>query len=278
MKKVFNTSDQVIHLFAQRTQDEARCTNVYFDDRDKIYSYGSHYLLGEFLDDNTIMINDRSYSVTTAKHIREISYATRQYKQYFTTKTDSHLVLNQLKDLADKLVKARKPGMYIGEAENLYKKYITYCEERGVAKNAEIEEIYKIFVNDDAKATYKNYLTTEAQKIAEANKVREERAKCKFVVDLKKFLEYRINYIYNNPTGEDYLRISQDGLRVETSQNVEVPIEEARSLYKLIKKGVDVKGHKIHNYTVISMNGVLKIGCHHINKHSVQNIGEKIIN
>jgi len=73
MKTVYSKSSDVIHLFAQRTQEEGRCSNVFFNCKERIYSYGSHYLLGEFIrnkkKDLAIWINDDGYSVTTAKHI-----------------------------------------------------------------------------------------------------------------------------------------------------------------------------------------------------------------
>ena len=63
MKRVFTNSYDVIHLYAQRSQDEGRCSNVFFYG-DKIYSYGHHYLLGEFIDDGkAIIINDEGLLV-----------------------------------------------------------------------------------------------------------------------------------------------------------------------------------------------------------------------
>ena len=62
MKKVFRSSDEAIHIFAQQSQSEGRYKNVFFKDT-KIYSYGYHYLLGEFIDKNTIEGND--YEFTT---------------------------------------------------------------------------------------------------------------------------------------------------------------------------------------------------------------------
>ena len=54
MKTVFTNTD-TIHTFAQQTQYEGRnSTNTIFFEGNKIYSYGYHYLLGEFLDRNTI--------------------------------------------------------------------------------------------------------------------------------------------------------------------------------------------------------------------------------
>jgi len=56
-----------------------------------------------------------------------------------------------------------------------------------------------------------------------------------------------------------------------------VPVDEAKVLYKAIQQGIDIKGYRIGNYTVNSLNGVLTIGCHRINMESVQRTGKQII-
>ena len=63
MKKIFKNTDEVIHVFAQRSQNEGsnQSRSIFFYG-DKIYSYGHHYLLGEFIDLDTILINDKGYS------------------------------------------------------------------------------------------------------------------------------------------------------------------------------------------------------------------------
>ena len=39
----------------------------------------------------------------------------------------------------------------------------------------------------------------------------------------------------------------------------------------------DIKGYKIGYYTVIGLNGTLKIGCHNIDTNNMHEIGKKII-
>ena len=63
------------------------------------------------------------------------------------------------------------------------------------------------------------------------------------------------------------LRIKGDD--VETSRGAYVSVREAMILWARIKEGKDVKGHRIGNYTVISLNGVLKIGCHEITREEM---------
>jgi hypothetical protein len=64
---------------------------------------------------------------------------------------------------------------------------------------------------------------------------------------------------------------------VESSQRIRVSVEAARDLYKAIQRGIDIKGRKIDYYTIISINGTLKIGCHNINMDSVHQIGKQIL-
>lgn len=71
-----------------------------------------------------------------------------------------------------------------------------------------------------------------------------------------------------------YLQFSQTRLRikddyVETSRGAYVTVREAQILWGLIKLGHDIKGHRIGSYTVIGLNGVLKIGCHEITREEM---------
>ena len=101
MKKVFQNTSEVVHVFAQQTQSEGRngTSSIYFRDN-KIYSYGSHYLLGEFINDETIIINDFGYSLTTSQHISELISATSQYNQFFTSSIDIKHVQTETKHLS----------------------------------------------------------------------------------------------------------------------------------------------------------------------------------
>ena len=77
------TNEQVCHLWANQSKDSATSGhgNVYFTGR-KLYSYGSHYLLGIILPDGTSFINQRSYSNTTAKH-RSYAWRAVRYSNAF---------------------------------------------------------------------------------------------------------------------------------------------------------------------------------------------------
>jgi hypothetical protein len=293
MKKVFTSSIEVCHLFAQRTQDEARTStrNLFFDDKNKIYSYGYHYLLAEFINDETILINNSGYSNTTSKHISQITQATRQYKQHFFKDICLQNVYYRIINASEKLINARKKEVYALEIINAFesftsfvnefKKYVNYSsyysgysltsenELKNSDKFKEVQSIYlQIFENKES--------FIEAGK--ERLKREKEKAKEKLKKDLEKFFTYEIDYINTRDLQEDFLRISEDKTQIETTQQIRIDINEAKNLYRLIKEGKDIRGHKIGYYTIISLNGVLKVGCHNINRNNLTEIGEQIIN
>ena len=108
-------------------------------------------------------------------------------------------------------------------------------------------------------------------------KKKQEQEKKKLQADLKKFFNYETDYLYTRNIKEDYIRISQDGERIETTQGVKIDINDARNLYRLIKAGVDVKGERIGSYRVTSLNGHLVVGCHRINTKNMHEVGAKIL-
>ena len=273
MKTVFNNAD-CVHTFAQRTQQTGRTSNgnIFFEG-DKIYSYGYHYELGRFLDDETILINDEGYSASTAKHIHLLIGATSQYKQYYKTKVNIHLVYNKIMYLKNKLVRARKPQMYISEIYQRWNSLNEYINER---KRTELtkEKKYKellLFVdslqNETSIQDLKDWAKEEAKK-------KREKQKKELTKKLKKFRAYESDYFRIG--GKDYLRLSKCAQFVETSQGVRIDINEAKRYLKLLKSGAIMRGQKIGNYTTISYGKLLKIGCHNISKEEIQYINNLI--
>jgi hypothetical protein len=291
MKKVFTSSIEVCHLFAQRTQDEATTSarNLFFNDINKIYSYGRHYLLAEFINDETILINNSGYSNTTRKHISQITQATRQYKQHFFKDICLNNVYDRITEASQKLINARKKEVYSLEIINAFESFTSFVNEfkkfvnhSCSGYNLVSEEALKL--NDNFKEIQSIYLQIFENKesFIEAGKERlkreKEKAKEKLKKDLEKFFTYEIDYINTRDLQEDFLRISEDKTQIETTQQIRIDINEAKNLYRLIKEGKDIRGHKIGYYTIISLNGVLKVGCHNINRNNLTEIGEQIIN
>jgi len=277
MKKVFGSSNDVIHLFAQRTQEEARngSCNVFFEYCTKLYSYGHHYLLAEFVNEEAILINDSGYSVTTSKHISQVIGATRHYKQFFKKKVDLSMVYQSVILNKTKLARARKPEMYINTILSLWEslnEFIDYTKDKLIKKRSEYKEIKRIVKAliercDDFRQKLKEAAIKEARAL-------KKRTAKQLKESLAKFNSYKINFFRIGD--EDFLRLSQDGEMVETSQGVKVSTKSAKLLYNLILRGIDIKGHQIEYYKVTSINGTLTIGCHNINIASMHSIGKQL--
>ena len=273
MKTVFDNYD-CVHTFAQRTQNNGRTSNnnIFFEG-DRIYSYGYHYELGRFLDDKTILINNEGYSVSTAKHIRLLVGATSQYKQYCKTKVNIYLVHSKIMYLKMKLSKARKPEMYISEIYYRWNKFNEYINERKkneLRKYKEYKELLK-FVDSLQDETSIEDLRQWAK---EEERKKKDKEKKQLIESLAKFREYKKDYfrIGNN----DYLRLSKCGQFVETSQGVKIDTQEAKRYLKLLKRGAIMRGQRIANYTTISFDKLLRIGCHNISKEQIKYISNLI--
>jgi len=285
MKKVFQNTSEVVHVFAQQSQSEGRnqSGSIYFRDN-KIYSYGSHYLLGEFINDETIIINDFGYSVTTSKHINELINATSQYYRFYTSSIDIKHVETEIDYNIKKLSKANKPEIYISnitKLESNLTKWVEFCKENKIKK--EHFSKYNFVVN---KSDYKykkivkianSLLTPETiEKLKAKGKKDAIKQKAKDKKELKikldKFNTYKIDRF---KIGQfDYLRLSQNGQFVETSQNIRIEKSEAQRLYFSIKNNFNIIGNKIGYYTVNKIdNKALTVGCHKICINSVKKVG-----
>ena len=272
MKKVFNNSADVMHIFAQKTQSEARCSNVFFYEKN-IYSYGHHYKLAEFIDDY-ILINDTGYSRTTSQHISQIRQATRQYKQYFLSNTDINIVYNFINNEYKKLLKAKKPIIYISSILGKFEAFNEYPKNK--SKNITSDIRYKEIKNiSNLVVKISENIENFKESTKQLQKILDNEQKRILNKSIKNFESYKVNFIKSD---EDYLRFSECGQYIETSQQVKTTINEAKALYSLILAKKDIKGHNISGYTVTSLNGTLKIGCHKINIQSMNKIGKQLIN
>ena len=142
----------------------------------------------------------------------------------------------------------------------------------------ELKKAFLFFHNktEDMAAIYAKDIEKAEKARIKAEKARIKAEKIKDAENLDKFMNYELDYcrFYSE---EDFIRISQVGQFIETSQKVKIPIKSAKILYKMIQSGKDIKGYKIEDFTVISLNGTLKIGCHHINVKNTHEIGQKIL-
>lgn len=305
MKKVFSSHSDVCHKFNEQSQSEGRAGSIFFYDN-KIYSYGYHYLLGEFISQDTILINDKGYSSSTAKHISILTQATRDKKQIYLSQIELNLVLNELESLYKSLLVARKPEKYYNSIcwlsnnfnhntnnlkgfylENKYYEGFQFIPINGTKnwkqltqehkdKLSRINEIFSLaFVySNSQKYLEKVERARELEETkAQREKEKREKQRAEQIENFNTYKGSRINWLEF-----DLLRISKCGEFVETSQAVKIPIKEAQRYYKLFKSGAKLVGERISQYTTISNENYLQIGCHKIEHSEANRIGELILN
>lgn len=125
MKTVFNNSD-LAHKFAQQLQHEGRSGSMFFEGS-KMYSYGRHFCLAHFINPETVLINSRSYSMTTSRH-QSITRQALSHKNLifcpYPEESQANTILKnknfeywerEARAIVEKLTKAKKPVKYLSE-------------------------------------------------------------------------------------------------------------------------------------------------------------------
>lgn len=273
MKSVF-TNSEICHVFNEQNQSNGRTSNsnIYFE-YNKIYSYGSHYLLAKFIDNNTIVINDKGYSNTTSKHISLIINATRDKKQFFKTKIDTQIVLNNINNYLKKFTNARKTkDFYLNEINSTFKMYFeyiaytnkkTFYKSKDYSYNKEHKQLIKLYNQ------FTNEFDNLQEQIKEANIKAAAAAKKAIKEKLNDWRIGKINWFRNN-TKKDYLRLKGDF--IETSQNIKISISEAKRLLSLIENK-NIVGQRVdERFVVRSFDNLLKVGCHNIDINEIKYI------
>lgn len=282
----------VCHAFANNESLNGQSSNIFFSGT-KAYSYGSHYVLAEKFNNYTV-INDKGYSSSTSKHINYMFSALQGQKTFDTTEIVPELVYNSLVSNIDKLKRSYKPETYIGFIQMYLSSYFDFWEKdeyRNITSicgyNCMSEKdgiLYKDLIRDIAnnyptnKDDIKTFFAEKEKREKELRDKIDAKNKEKHLQSIKDFMAYKCYSVAYRPQNfEEILRISKDGLFIETSASARVNIKSALTLYKMIVAKKDIKGYQIDHYTVISINGTLKIGCHNIDMKYVHKIGKKLL-
>ena len=270
------TNSQLIHEYATQNRSNRTSGNLFYNNG-KIYSYGHHYLLGNIIEPNIIIINNSGYSNSTAKHINLLNRATSHYTQYYTKNIDSHLVLRQLRGLQNliNVAKAKKINYKI-EAINLFNSYtefnklkLTFEYFTNICDIAIKALINELFGTLELSSLLSELMAQNSQnaliKVKKAQKTEEAQ-----IEEFHNFKRMRVNFNYS------YLRFN--GVDVETSQGLKINTMQAKFLYLAILANKNIIGSKIESFTVTSIdNNFLVVGCHTIPIEEVHNVGKLLI-
>jgi hypothetical protein len=290
MKTVFSSHSEVCHVFASRSQSEGRAGNISFNG-DTINSY-HWWPMARFIDDNTVLFVDHSYSNSTSKHLSHLRRALN-HLTVIRVPDVSNLSLSIL-TIADRLKRSYND---FETARNKEAVYYDNCSQQQTL--AEIETYtgfetpylnhYMISEEPAMMAQVEQYRERkEAQRLERERKEDERRAMIRELIESSDFDDLRemwrsgqsnetFHYhkehghidLFNSPA----LRIKGDN--VQTSMGANVSIREAKILLERIRVGKDIKGFQIGYYTVISMNGTLKIGCHEITRQEIEDFTKR---
>lgn len=264
MRKVVSNSD-VAHLFATREQEYAQnSSQSFWFQGDRLYSFGTHFCIARFVDDNTLLFNNQHYSNTTSKHVRLAWQATMQYKRIVCHNPTGSLVENfddwrrKIELTLKSLEKARKQSIYLSALDRYKYEVEDYC---GHFQIDVPEDIVKLLSVLDGKNVQE--LIAEEQR---RDKVRGLRA---HALNLVKFRQGEV-FRMSKHDGYDYIRAEKD--RFVTSQGVTIPRAVGLTFHKLLMANKIKVGDKIDAFTVKRVEpDYVVIGCHTITKEEMNN-------
>lgn len=257
----------------------------------KIWSYGSHYLLGELHNENKVLlINSERSSNTTQGHKADLFRAAKHLEVYYVPRVDDPKNPENVEHLRENLFNAfdrvlsKLSGFRQYNSEESYKDSLNYREFYRVYKS--LESYVKAFklkkeavLDDDTKVLLEEIFLYMGEKERERDNkraakrlvekqaeliLREENLKKTFFKRIKGAIDWkRGGSLYGFSSLPTMLRIKGD--TVETSHGAKVPLKAAITLNRLIQKGKEIKGIKIGHYTCTGYNSErVVIGCHEI--------------
>jgi len=280
MRTVLKNNSEVAHIWAQQKQKEGRAGHLFFEDK-SIYSYGRHFEIARFVDDDTVLFTTRSYSNATAKHKHQVERAISHKDIFYVPQFEDHNInvsyyLQKVKDSKEKALKAIAYGDgYCDDIERYLNAGLAYVGhfkvnktlKKEVVKLAGLLEKDKIFSNEEKETLKRRKLSNEKRiKTREDNlKIARAQAQEKYLKEIEDWKNGIIehapySYSFDNPV---VLRVKDD--RIETSKGAQVTVKTALRLWEVIKAKQSVEGFKLDNYEAHEIkDNVLTVGCHHI--------------
>lgn len=268
MKKVLSNHNEVCHYWANKIQSEGLASNMFFEGP-SIYSYGHHFEIARFVKPDVIIFTSRGYSVSTSKHITYTHRAIPDSVKVFTFPSfDNHAgnLIYALELIKAKYTEAARSRKYtehilqtVVESAKQLRDYIAEFKVKVTKKQlAEIERAETCLTED--------VLTALREKLAEAQKKQVEANRNQ----INEWIECKRASI-SSSVKKVFLRVKCNSPElVETSLGANVPLKEARILYKAISAGKSVVNFQIGNYYVNRYEkGTLTIGCHKLHDDEI---------
>lgn len=287
MKTVFTNVSEIAHLFANQTQETARNTGNFYFNGDTIYSYGSHFPIAKHVVNEAnlkgLLFTKCSYSNTTSKHIAVTKQATNHLNKIICysvngSKADNFSKwLRDIEEQADKLVKAKKPEIYLNAIDILINEATNYAKYFNVELPIELQNA-KDITNKQTSIEYRE-VKTKALAVKALKEAKEAAKKHK--IELTKWLSFKTDRLYNR-LDVDYLRFNVDKKRIETTQAVQIPEQIAKEFFNTIILTIKNGGCKdckvsLLDYQVKEINkNFIQVGCHKVEVKEINRIAKQL--
>ncbi len=300
MKTVFPTSE-IAHIWARQSQEHGKAVANIFFEGPKIYSYGRHFCIANIIKPGVVLFTTQRYSVSTARHINMVDYACNHMRKIYCANPDGSLSNNldgfqaRISCELDILKNDRKRPATKDQAKlelsRIVSQVAEYLEVTGNKLSKKLHSEFLLYLEAAKSEQAAADLQTKLDKREKKKQREEDKKRAQILADGKtELMKWRSgrksNFVrsYSHLDLPVMLRATRNDEQnnsispkdeIETSKGARVPYEQGRKLYTLIKAGRDVRGYDLNGYTVISLNGVLKVGCHEIERTEIDRFAKK---
>lgn len=291
MKTVFNSHNEVAHIWATQSQAQGRASRVFFEGQ-VIYSYGYHFPVARFAPEygDIVLFTSRGYSSSTGKHKSLIRAAIPSNYQVIYCDDPTRGELHNLdkwraavewmrRDFAAKTHKISRGNLAV-EIFKICESAIVYCMALKIAAPEWTNE-----TNEEMTARDYVYELAKAREIKKAAARAEYEKKAALEAADRMALWAIGENVYNG--GFQYLptalRIKGDC--IQTSRGASIPVNDALKLWPLLVraknsgKTLEAGLHSINlgPYRFNSFNGkTLIVGCHQIEWDQLEKMANQL--
>lgn len=296
MKNVFSSHSELCHVFASRSQDSGRASNMSFNDG-ALYSYGTAIMrFCEHDGKEFLLVNGTSYSNSTSKHMGHARRATSHIRPTFYlgnlrrgeslrfgSDTGDKLYAYAMDEAADRLQKSKRArtnkSFLLEQAQHWMGEAQRASDFFGLGKSIDHDALDKIIADKEQAAK------EHAEQLREIKKKREERERIELEEakeDLEKWVrgeDVRRGYNFNKLP----CRLRADmGTDVITSHGARIPYEEGRKAFKFVMRMRD-RGWRANGETFqigsyqlnsVTAEGIVA-GCHRISWDAILELANK---
>jgi len=286
-------SSEVAHLWAHRAQSDARNAkgSLYFRG-DTIYSYGSHFPVARHVHNKpgeaAVLFTTKTYSVTTSGHCSTVWSACHHLTLFRVPDVLADAKSAHTDNLTDYTKRIREALLKSARARSTWAKTSNHRDATELRREA---IAYAKFF----RLAYSRMLPdVPALDSLELRELKEREAKAQ-AAKARKTLRENAELIVRWRQGEsvrlpyglpDMLRISSDGMEVETSRGASFPVSHAKrglALVRAVRQRAErwqSNGHTCHlgHYQIdaIEPDGTVKAGCHTVRWSGIEGIAPAI--